>query len=180
LKTPYIQGHLDGLCGVYAIVNSLCSLYNLNRKQAEEIFKLCVKTIDHKVSHAICNGMGNHDIRLCLKQVSFWLEKNNYGCLGWEQVFKNEEIKSIRTWLRALHNAIDNFEAIAIVGFDYPHAHWTVVSLTTKKTLKFIDSEKMKKVNKSKLTIRQSQNKKKWIVDTEATFILYKLEKGKK
>ena len=40
---PYRQGQLDGLCGVYSIINSTRIINNFDHKHCESIFKEIVK-----------------------------------------------------------------------------------------------------------------------------------------
>ena len=67
LIAPYRQGELDGLCGVYAIVNALRLVLEshpagFTRRDWEQLFHTLLATIDNGrggVCHVVANGMSD-------------------------------------------------------------------------------------------------------------------------
>ncbi len=45
-KRAYRQGDLDGLCGVYAIVNALCYVLQLPDEQCHKVFEKLIKALE--------------------------------------------------------------------------------------------------------------------------------------
>ena len=63
---PYEQGGLDGLCGVYSIINASRIINSFNSKECQELFEEIIKFLDSErsLSKLLLN---NH----LLKQVGF-------------------------------------------------------------------------------------------------------------
>ena len=56
---PYRQGQLDGLCGVYSIINSARIINNFDHKYCESIFREIVKflALEYSFSKIMTQGV---------------------------------------------------------------------------------------------------------------------------
>ena len=77
---PYRQGNLDGLCGLYSVINALRLAAHpyrpLNRTDAKRIFRSGVEYLDRKqwlgdaIQHGMSKGRWRRMIRYLVKQIS--------------------------------------------------------------------------------------------------------------
>ncbi|WP_292573951.1 hypothetical protein [Methylomonas sp.] len=69
---PYRQGHLDGLCGVYALVNAVNKLCGpLNKREAQALFLDILEYLESRgpLAYRCVDGIYIQDIASILKHV---------------------------------------------------------------------------------------------------------------
>lgn len=174
MQKPYIQGALDGLCGIYAVVNAFKRLAWLSEEQCEMLFKELVIEISHKFPKAIWFGTTRLDVEKMIASAILWCEKNTSAEIECLIPFARNELKSIRVWKRELSEYLEMPGTTAIVGFEHPCYHWSVVDMTARNSLRFFDSQNLKRLNKSKLTLQAIPQNNMWQVDAASTFIIQK------
>jgi len=78
---PYCQGDLDGLCGLYAIINALCSLCpEIDEDIASGLFGHLARHIQlqrlKEPTPIIAYGVGSTSLRLLLERALRFVRKN--------------------------------------------------------------------------------------------------------
>ena len=68
---PYEQGGLDGLCGVYSIINASRIINSFNSKECQELFEEIIKFLDSErsLSKLLINGLDINIIGQILNNV---------------------------------------------------------------------------------------------------------------
>ena len=152
---PFRQGDLDGLCGVYAIVNAMRALHpRLGRAGAEALFSALVhKLLPSRQRDApICTGLSTRDLRTLIGVARRHL-RDRHGvdiqCVGLGRIAgQRGRVRQVPWLWSALTRQFEN-GAVAIVGLGARHNHWTVVVAVTSRTLWLADSGGMQAIRRS-------------------------------
>jgi hypothetical protein len=121
-RTPLSQGGLDGLCGLYSIVNALGLLFPsaMNTEASDNTFKVIAKAIGGWPDH-LFYGTTEKDIREMLDAARKYFKHT----FSWEQPFAHTKFKSFDEFAREIGWRIKGDDAFAVVGISKPWEHWT-------------------------------------------------------
>lgn len=154
MTNPLRQGRLDGLCGVYSVINAINNLYVLNEERREKLFKVCIKYLDDNniLKQSILNGILVKHIKKMLDACGEFLQKNGYEELSYSPIItKDGNITSVWTavdyWI---HN--DSKKHVIIVGIGRTHDHWSCIVEIKEKLVYFCDSSGLKQLKKKDFT----------------------------
>ena len=153
---PFRQGDLDGLCGVYAIVNAMRLLCpKLDRAKAERLFEALLRELPQGRTDcgpaAICHGVSRGCLRRMIT-VTRRQVRQEFGvairleCLGNAASRIDAPIRL--EWLWATLAEKFDTGAIAIVGIGGRHNHWSVAMTITPRMLWLADSSGMQAVRR--------------------------------
>lgn len=133
-----MQGNLDGLCGMYAIVNAVSKFDK--ELVAEDIFsRLCKALPQSRWPEVLWDGTTLRDLEMMIKCLEDKLEAK--GIMVRYPFRTNQPTSDEKFWVKfdALFHE-NRSSKCAIVGLEEPALHWVVVE-PRKKTLLFIDSD---------------------------------------
>ncbi|MCF8030617.1 MAG: hypothetical protein K9K39_06950 [Desulfohalobiaceae bacterium] len=160
---PLAQGELDGLCGVYAVLNSIRYLYNLDQQELEYIFLNILRNIEqkHQLSRFIYEGLSGLNISQILNY-DFIQDKFPVK----EKPFHKQKKETLPEFWELLKNTLDNYGGIFIVSiskWDYKNdrlsmSHWSTVFKVKEKRMYFYDSYALKWLDRSKLMTKEDYN----------------------
>jgi hypothetical protein len=140
------QGHLDGLCGVYAIVNALSEL---GIEDCEGVFSTaCQSLVPSRWPETLWEGTTLRDletmIKYCVKELAIEGVNIRYPFRS-HQPPSNAEF-----WDEFDKLFIDNRKRkCAIIGLEEPSLHW-LVAKPHRQSLVFVDSDSLVSENKIK------------------------------
>ena len=151
------QGHLDGLCGVYSVVNgitwalhtirsthgSATSLARpLRHAEEDELFALLLRAIVRKRTHlrSVIDGINSVQLSHLLRCGSGWLANNRGLHMNVVRPFYRRPRVATRVITRRLAAHLDEPGTAAIIGVDPPLRHWTVVTRVARTRLVLFDS----------------------------------------
>src|ERR1700744_397549 len=105
---PDQQGKFDGLCGVYAILNSLKLLYRLPEEKLEAMFRaLCESLPPTKFPAAIFDGLEVPEMRHLLEFTRGYLaNKHSHNDFRWKMPFEHRRFTSSASFWRAVKEEI--------------------------------------------------------------------------
>jgi len=157
---PYRQGDLDGLCGVYAVVNAVHLLCpEVDDELSDRLFRKLMKGIAkrRKRSHRVVwGGMGAKSLRHLAKIARCDLSK----VLSIELTVQGLEVKGGKPGIpqiwSALQEALDD-STVAIVGLGGRRHHWRVAHQLSDKQMRLQDSNNLKVVLRSGCTTRATE-----------------------
>lgn len=141
-KLAYKQGDLDGLCGIYSIINVIRLLRGpIPRNVSETLFEALVTVFDHRwgLKLAALEGINSHQLSYLIKTVAvpafdlhyrkpFHSRPDTPQAVQWSQ---------LNTWV--------NTGGCAIIGTE---EHWTVINKVTLGTLHLADSCQLRQLRK--------------------------------
>jgi len=180
---PFRQGDLDGLCGLYAIINAarvVCGR-KLSDKRSRKLFEY--------LSQYTIKDRGNLNILtegLCLCEM-IKLMKELRGLL--EDIY-DLRLQAYRPWkgkaaskpsdeaiLLELGGLLSNKHSAAIVGFDHPVMHWTTITGINQTQAAIFDSGYLKNIDRELLSFQKPKRKKSiandlWVATRQTIFVL--------
>lgn len=168
---PYHQGSLDGLCGIYAVINAVRLLFpGLEEAAARDLFTHAVRLLEDRpltldIVHA---GIGDRDLRRLVVECGTYLldEHELVVTLGRIPVGKRVSVQAIWSGLAAELAS----PAAAIVGMTGRERHWTVAYRVTSRTLWLADSSGMQQLARSRCTVSDTEGR--YRLDPSAIFVL--------
>jgi hypothetical protein len=159
MRNPLHQGKMDGLCGIYALVNGISVLVQnrLSTNDLSILFKDLVRTL-YKRNHRrktkngtpiefIWEGTNVHDISLLLRTSRAFLAQRGLS-LTWTRPLQGKwrpaSLNQYWDRLRTCFLECDG-RCVAIIdynfdGIDGEEGHWTCVEKVTDRTMKLLDS----------------------------------------
>ena len=153
---PLVQGELDGLCGLYSIINSLIwGLYSLqisghrprhqcsplSERETEQLFLSLLTRLTRK--HGVrpfVHGMSSLELARLLRHAGARLRAHRGLELTVIRPFYQRPRATVRQVCRVLANHLVNPGSATIIGLEWPMRHWTVVSGVTPTRLYLLDS----------------------------------------
>jgi hypothetical protein len=153
---PLVQGELDGLCGIYSIINSLIwGLYRLQvtghrprqqsrplgERETEQLFLSLIARLTRKHgTRSIVDGISSLELARLLRHSAAWLSTKRDLRLTFTRPFYRHPRATMRQVCRALSNHLADAGTATIIGLEWPLRHWTVVSGVTPTRLYLLDS----------------------------------------
>lgn len=199
--TPTMQGPIDGLCGVYTVVNScklLGILDGLAKLQGEDepdpderlFAAICKSEITRPLFPKIVwDGTEGPGMARILEAARRWSLRASRRVLAWESPRLHRRGGTIENYFDALRDALrpDRGERKAfILGLAKPWNHWTVVRGVDENDVRLFDSWGFPARDTDKAPIRDFtfdphargvKSLKRHVVDTKAGFLLTSLPK---
>jgi hypothetical protein len=147
---PYTQGELDGLCGLYAVINAVRISATIKYKHCQHIFHQSLKLLasQQDSSEVVFDGMS----RACLsKALAVAATK---APIAWSWPFYRKKASLAVLW-GTIENFINERQGNAAIlwigGHDW--AHWTVVKEVTPRKMVLFDSWHRRCLTRGKCTI---------------------------
>jgi hypothetical protein len=153
---PLVQGELDGLCGLYSIINSLTwGLYSLqvtgNRprqqssplgeRETEQLFLSLITRLTRKHgTRSVVDGISSLQLARLLRHSGAWLSTHRGLKLTVVRPFYLRPRATMRQVCRVLSNHLADAGTATIIGLEWPSRHWTVVIGVTPTRLYLLDS----------------------------------------
>ena len=144
MTKPYQQGDLDGLCGVYALVNAVDYLCGpLSNRKARQLFQQILKHLETKAPLAsrCCHGIVINDIAGILKSVVC----QQYPIQRFKPFHRQPWVNKQR-YIKILREFLQQPNAIVLLALEGYHSHWTLVRQITDKKLVTYDSSEIRYV----------------------------------
>ena len=141
---PSTQGTFDGLCGIYAVLNSLdpAGLRRPRSKLHRDLFVQLTHALPaSKLRAAMHEGLAAEDLVRATRIASQWLLANHGIALALERPFKRRRFRDPLDYFNELA-AIEKASACGII-FSFrtsSMAHWTVLSEVRARSLLLRDS----------------------------------------
>jgi hypothetical protein len=156
-KKPWKQGDLDGLCGAYSVVNAVYYLYrDFSQDDCEDLFSFMVKNHTDLFSQALVGGMRFKQLWSLANGVKDYLAPTR--TLNLYRPFYNQKVKKPDEFLDHVSPMIGP-RAVVLIGFGEPWNHWSLITKITPKSVRFQDSDELKRVNRSVLALLKKNDK---------------------
>ena len=159
---PYCQGDLDGLCGLYAIINALCALCpEIDEELATTLFRHLARHMEGRLKEpmpVIAYGIGATSLRLLLKRALRFTSKNLGVEIETTEFAMARRNLDLRKLWRHLSSELGSGQ-VAILMLRGASHHWTVACSATETTLRLIDSNDRKVLVRSRCTISDTHSR---------------------
>lgn len=168
--TPYEQGGLDGLCAIYSIVNAARIISGIQDSSAKALFRHILEYLEqsHDLSRILSEGIGLTTIGSILRDV-----------VGDLIPFRRMPYKNLS------NIPLDEFwgEMISFLGAGGKRAiliclggpmwdHWSIVHEITVRQIRFFDSHKLRRLNRTRCTTTRSTTRRPHVLCPTHTYFL--------
>ena len=171
---PWQQGHFDGLCGIYSLMNSMVYLNpgKFNEDDCRALFCFLVGKAQEKTPNVICDGLDFEPLCDLAEHMIPYMRDNHGMKLGLIRPFSEGDAHSSDEFFEMLGFLANNPHNCAIIGLGEPWDHWSVVTKVSKKAVRFYDSYGIKRFNKSAFSLSTGDSVTK--VDYTETILITK------
>ena len=183
-RTPYLQGQIDGLCGLYGIVNAFQCLFppSFTDDDAWELMVALCEKLARKFPSVIWRGAGVEDTVALMEAAQEFARKKRRlgGRLGVTRPFAKRKIERTEEFWAEIADFLGKPEArrVAFIGIGHPDNHWTVVTRIGERSVSFFDSWELKRLALRQFTLSREVAKANGgmhKLDTRQTFLLERL-----
>ena len=163
VRKPYRQGDLDGLCGVYSIVNAVRALCpELDQEAAEWLFAHLLESLNGSgvdLSIAVACGIGRSELGRLIRAALAYIAEELEIKLTVKRLPKPLRLT---TNLGTLWNAFETTlspTCVAIIGIAGIHSHWTIAAQVTTKQVRLYDSGRIAVLRRGLCTVGKAVNR---------------------
>jgi hypothetical protein len=140
-STPKQQGHLDGLCGVYSIINSFKAVLgtSLKDESVQLLFEACCRSVSAWPA-TLWEGLDFEELKDVIERAKI-SESDLFGAVEITFPFALSTPRTSKCYWQEFHKLFkDHPKGCAIVGMTHPHLHWVTVTPKSEKQLRIHDS----------------------------------------
>lgn len=151
---PLQQGALDGLCGVYAIINAVRLLRSLSRDDSIKLFEALMVALGRRrqsLAKVVTGGIAPSTLRHLLRIATDFARRDLGMTLSVKQLSEVGSKYRLSTLWQQLRSHLDA-GCVIVLGLKGVHRHWTVACATTQKHIKLFDSDGIKILRRSRCT----------------------------
>lgn len=149
---PKIQGDLDGLCGVYSVINAMRAVCKRKHVDKERLFKHLLHTLekDTSIKDAMLTGTYKSHIDHMLKAATTYIGKKHGSKIAVQPLFKRKTKLRLGDYWKTVQAFLnESNRGCILIGYRGKHDHWTVVHDVTDDALKLLDSGGSKRIRRS-------------------------------
>lgn len=157
---PFRQGELDGLCGVYAVINAtrlLCP--ELDHADVAALFRRLIRTLSRRrirLPDAVALGLDIRTVRALAFAACEYINDELDIRLKTRRPHKTSHACRMHRFWRTLQAELGKGNVV-IVGLSGHLAHWTVAYRMTDKSMRLADSDGLKVLLRSRSTLRPTR-----------------------
>lgn len=146
------QGHFDGMCGNYSIVNSISYTTSISRKHCQTLFREIYALASDISPSVAVNGLYFYEMEQIVSGIDVPGVKITIP-------FRSLKFDSIGDFYTAVASHINDKRACAIIGLGKPVHHWTVAKYVHPRTISLIDSGGRKHIKSSRAALVSEKGK---------------------
>ena len=155
---PLNQGYLDGLCGVYSIVNSNILVNNASIQDSQQIFN---ELIDYLYRKRLLKPVLLEGLNIPIMRQLMHLTESRFGVI----IGNRKSVKSLKQWWDYSKSFLEEKPNRAIILSVGGRAdHFTVIERMTQRTIYFKDSSEWKKLNRAMCRLPDYNSDDKYII----------------
>lgn len=177
LPRARIQGNLDGLCGVYAVVNSVRNMNpkKLNGDLEKELFRKLIGTLgeEDRLEDALCNGMTVQPLGRLIDAASSFLQTAYGTRLGRKLAFRKVPEGLQQFWEAIVEHLGEHGPGSVLLGLGGKHDHWTCVGTISENTIMLIDSDGIRRILRKHCTIADAKGARHHVLWPTQTYFLH-------
>jgi hypothetical protein len=168
--TPFQQGGLDSLCGLYSIINAERIINHSPDEETQQLFDDLVHFLSKRIllSKLLIGGIIHTEMLLILDKVVGKQRISNVW-LPWRGVPNPD----LTTFWKSIQNFLDGTpRRTVILGLQGYHDHWTVIESITNRSIKLYDSALIQRLHRSACTTVYATWKRKHVLLPAQTYFL--------
>jgi hypothetical protein len=167
---PYEQGGLDGLCAIYSIVNAARIISAIQDAEAKALFRRILEHLEQSrdLSRVLSEGIGLTTIGGILRDVVSDLIPHR------SVPYKNLPHTPLdEFWSEMTRFLETGRERAILIGLGGPMwDHWSIVHEITARQIRFFDSRKLRRFNRTRCTTTRSTSRRPHMLCPTHTYFL--------
>jgi len=171
IMVPYEQGALDGLCGLYALVNaSRMVVKGLDYLECEKVFRRMLRYIEARksLSRVVSEGIGDDDVFRIARAIL----RDKYN-VNLTRLYRRDDSPTASQVFTTLAKLMEPGRVAFILSIETTWIeHWTVLKRITPKEIYLFDSVRICKVKRSQCTTRKATMRRPVYIDPGCIFSL--------
>lgn len=167
---PYEQGALDGLCGVYCIVNATRIISGFIGDESRQLFQEIIYYLDQTkdLPKILISGMGIQTIGAILADVVG--SRINNRAMPFKQ-YPDTPLDTFWSEMMCFMSGGERRTILTAIGGPM-WDHWSIVESITDKQIRFFDSYKLKRLNRSRCATMISTSSRPHLLSPTHTYFL--------
>jgi hypothetical protein len=170
MMKPYLQGALDGLCAIYSIVNAVRIISDIDDEESKELFQRILNYLEKTkdLSRVLTEGIGLTTIGGILRDIV------NDKITQRAMPFKHRPDTSLdEFWSEMMYFLDGGCKRAILIGLGGPiWDHWSIVHSISDRQIYFFDSNKLKRLNRSRCTTTRSISSRPHMLCPTHTYFL--------
>lgn len=171
----YRQGRFDGLCGVYAIINSIHLMTGLSEDACGEIFRKCCRHLDEE--DALFPAVRGDGLYFRALGRAFDVAAQEAKRCTKVELWRNDVPRSgspglDQFWRKLGRHVSAHGPGSAIVGMSGDYDHWTCISSISRRRLNVADSWGLRHLDRSRCTTGYYRKDRQYVLWPTQTYLL--------
>lgn len=152
---PWQQGHFDGLCGLYSLINAIDYLHHgFSEEDCAALFEHLVRASPEHFPAALYDGFEFEPLCNVAEHLPAFLKGRSAVRLL--RPFVHEEVQTVDEFFCELRRYVGP-RSVAVVGLGDPWDHWTVVTKVDRSSFRLHDSYGLKRMPKFVFALEDRQ-----------------------
>ncbi|MCA1288642.1 hypothetical protein [Salipiger bermudensis] len=176
LPRARIQGNLDGLCGVYAVVNSVRHITptRLDGDEERELFRQLIAKLgeERRLEDALCSGMTIQPLGRLVDAASDFLGTRRGYRLRRQLAFRRAPDGLQHFWKTTSTHLDEHGSGSVILGLGGKYDHWTCIGTMSESSITLIDSDGIRRLNRKNCTISDVKGSRHHVLWPTQTYLL--------
>ncbi|MDY6904067.1 MAG: hypothetical protein SWH61_05210 [Thermodesulfobacteriota bacterium] len=168
---PFRQGDLDGLCGIYSVVNAVRYIKKLSSEQSEDLFYQCLSAIEkeNRLSDIVAKGINLTILTTLFKEII----DPNFGIKRTRPFHKRKDV-SLDCYWNHIATFLKTPERVVLASIDCSDCigHWSIIIKASHKVFHMYDSYEDKRWYRRLLSTQRTTKSRPYIVSPPHTFFL--------
>ena len=143
---PFRQGDLDGLCGIYAIVNAirwaLGTSSDLDDEDWQALFASLLRAAEKQsgTASAVTSGINTRPLRSLMRKAADYMADQHGLELKLSRPLKGKRKASLKRVIAELRRQADRPQTAVLIGLGGHLVHWSVVASVNAHFISLFDS----------------------------------------
>jgi len=180
-----LQGNLDGLCGLYAIVNALRTVVgtrDLDEACERDLFRHLTSELVARTKptrrdatalvEAICCGVDEDFVEALIGSSLGFLKAELNIVVRCETAFRKPTTELDLYWQKLVEHSRATQSSAILLLLGGHHDHWTCAYDVSDKRINFIDSDRLRFLNRASCTVSSVTQRRKHRLFAECTYLL--------
>jgi len=170
MLSPYEQGYLDGLCGIYSVINAVRLLAKIDEEEATHLFKNILRHVEKskKLSHIFTEGISPSDMNDILRCVV----ARKYP-IDWQRPYFRTGRPSVNAFWGRISDFMreDTKRTVILWMEDNDSDHWSVVKTITAARMTFFDSAGVRSITRGRSGTAKGTSRSYILLPSNAFFL---------
>ncbi len=167
---PFRQGDLDGLCGVYALINAVRMVEPRPDHYYEAVMGACILVLYRKNESPFffMQGIGMHEMIHLIQKVM----RPNYG-VQCRRPFARNAGASLNEYWKACAGFLEKDHRAVLMAFKANNMeHWSVIVSMNDMHINLLDSDGWRAIKRASLTMKKGKTRKPVQIYPAQTFFM--------